>query len=157
MHAAGESDETSGEECGETSGGESGLKSGGESGGNRDGLAELTARLRKFAAARDWLQFHTPKNLATALMVEAAELNEVFQWLTPEQSMDVMRNDQAAQRVRDEIADVLAYLLQFAAVCGVDPAAALAEKMERNEQRFPVERARGRAGGGRADREFGPN
>jgi NTP pyrophosphatase (non-canonical NTP hydrolase) len=121
------------------------------------GIAELTDRLRRFAAARDWQRFHTPKNLATALIVEAAELNEVFQWLTPDESTRVMENPQAAERVRGEIADVLAYLLQLASACGVDPVRALAEKLDHNEQRFPVELARGRAGGGRPDREFAPD
>ncbi|WP_034268604.1 nucleotide pyrophosphohydrolase [Actinospica robiniae] len=93
-------------------------------------------RLRQFAAARSWERFHTPKNLATALVVESAELAEIFQWLTPEESIDVMATEEAAFRVRDEIADVLAYLLQIADVCGVDPIAALNAKIDRNETRF---------------------
>jgi NTP pyrophosphatase (non-canonical NTP hydrolase) len=101
-------------------------------------IAALQERLRKFAAARDWERFHTPKNLAMALMVEAAELAEIFQWLTPEQSTEVMSDPEKAFRVRDEVADVLAYLLQLASACGVDVAAALAEKIERNELRFPA-------------------
>lgn len=100
-------------------------------------LTFLTGRLRDFAAARQWEQFHTPKNLATALVVEAAELAEVFQWLTPQESLDVMADPEAAFRVRDEIADVFAYLLQIAVACGVDPVTALAEKIDRNELRFP--------------------
>ena len=99
-------------------------------------LDRTVERLREFAAARSWGRFHTPKNLATALVVEAAELAEVFQWLTPEESMDVMSSEDSAFRVRDEIADVLAYLLQIADVCGVDPVAALNEKIDRNEIRF---------------------
>lgn len=98
----------------------------------------LQRRLAAFAAARDWERFHTPKNLATALVVEAAELAEIFQWLTPEQSLAVMADEDAAARVRDEVADVLAYLLQLAAVCGVDVLAELAAKIERNEARFPA-------------------
>ena len=101
-------------------------------------VSELQRRLSAFAAARDWERFHTPKNLATALVVEAGELAEIFQWLTPEQSLEVMRDPKDAERVRDEVADVLSYLLQFAAACGVDPLGALAEKIERNESRFPA-------------------
>jgi NTP pyrophosphatase (non-canonical NTP hydrolase) len=100
-------------------------------------ISALTARLRAFADARDWQQFHTPKNLATALVVEAAELAEIFQWLTPEQSLCVMDDPEQAHRVRDEIADVLSYLLQFAAVCDVDPLVALAQKIDSNEERYP--------------------
>lgn len=91
----------------------------------------------EFAEARDWGPYHTPKNLAVALSVEAAELVEIFQWLTPEQSARVMADDGTAHRVRDEVADVLAYLLQFCAVVGVDPLTALSEKIDRNEARFP--------------------
>ncbi|RAG87646.1 nucleotide pyrophosphohydrolase [Streptacidiphilus pinicola] len=98
----------------------------------------LTDRLRAFAAARKWQPYHTPKNLAAALSVEAAELLEIFQWLTPEQAAEVMSHPKRAHRVEDEVADVLAYLLQFCAVLGVDPLAALAAKIERNELRFPA-------------------
>lgn len=108
-------------------------------------VAGLQRRLAEFAAARDWQPFHTPKNLAAALSVEAAELLEIFQWLTPEQAGRVMEDPESAHRVADEVADVLAYLLQFCQVLGVDPLAALAAKIDRNELRFP---ARRRGGGG---------
>jgi NTP pyrophosphatase (non-canonical NTP hydrolase) len=101
-------------------------------------VAALQRRLRAFAAARDWGPYHTPKNLAAALSVEAAELLEIFQWLTPEQAAAVMAEPVRAHRVRDEVADVLAYLLQFCMALDVDPLAALAAKIERNELRFPV-------------------
>lgn len=100
-------------------------------------LAALQRRLVEFAAARDWQPFHTPKNLASALSVEAAELLEIFQWLTPEQASAVMADPDSAHRVRDEVADVLAYLLQFCAVLEIDLPAALAAKIDRNEERFP--------------------
>ncbi|WP_282082238.1 nucleotide pyrophosphohydrolase [Streptomyces tendae] len=106
-------------------------------------LAALRRRLAEFAAARDWQPYHTPKNLAAALSVEASELLEIFQWLTPEQSARVMTDPDTAHRVRDEVADVLAYLLQFCEVLGVDPLAALEAKIERNETRFPVGEASG--------------
>ncbi|MGW4235002.1 nucleotide pyrophosphohydrolase [Streptomyces sp. NPDC004980] len=101
-------------------------------------VAGLQRRLAEFAAARDWEPFHTPKNLAVALSVEASELVEIFQWLTPEQSARVMEDPGTAHRVADEVADVLAYLLQFCEVLRVDALAALAAKIERNETRFPV-------------------
>ncbi|MEO3847313.1 nucleotide pyrophosphohydrolase [Streptomyces sp. B8F3] len=103
-----------------------------------DDVQALQKRLVAFAAARDWEQYHTPKNLAAALSVEAAELVEIFQWLTPEESARIMADPDAAHRVTDEVADVLSYLLQFCSVVGVDPLAALAAKIERNEQRFPA-------------------
>ncbi|WP_405588992.1 nucleotide pyrophosphohydrolase [Streptomyces sp. NBC_01190] len=107
-------------------------------------MAALQRRLVEFAAARDWEPFHTPKNLAVALSVEASELLEIFQWLTPEQAAAVMDDPDSAHRVRDEVADVLAYLLQFCAAVGVDPLTALDAKIDRNELRFPrPERSRG--------------
>ncbi|MBQ1089700.1 nucleotide pyrophosphohydrolase [Streptomyces sp. B93] len=101
-------------------------------------VARLQRRLVEFAAARDWQPYHTPKNLAAALSVEASELLEIFQWLTPEESARVMADPGTAHRVTDEVADVLAYLLQFCAVLGVDPLAALDAKIDRNEGRFPA-------------------
>ncbi|GEB56202.1 hypothetical protein GCM10017674_33440 [Streptomyces gardneri] len=114
-------------------------------------VAALQRRLAEFAAARDWQPFHTPKNLAAALSVEASELLEIFQWLTPEQAERVMDEPESAHRVADEVADVLAYLLQFCEVLGVDPLVALAAKIDRNEVRFPVRRRDGGGVGGGAD------
>ncbi|HEX2298424.1 MAG TPA: nucleotide pyrophosphohydrolase, partial [Pseudonocardiaceae bacterium] len=95
-------------------------------------LRGLQRRLAEFAAARDWGRYHTPKNLAAALSVEAGELVEIFQWLTPEESAGVMSDRDAAAHVEDEVADVLAYLLQFCEVLDVDPLVALEAKIERN-------------------------
>ncbi|MER7621668.1 nucleotide pyrophosphohydrolase [Streptomyces sp. NPDC126503] len=113
-------------------------------------VAGLQRRLAEFAAAREWQPYHTPKNLAAALSVEAAELLEIFQWLTPDQAERVMEDPATAHRVADEVADVLAYLLQFCEVLGIDPLAALAAKIERNELRFPARRGAGEAGEGGA-------
>jgi NTP pyrophosphatase (non-canonical NTP hydrolase) len=101
-------------------------------------VATLQRRLAAFAAARNWQPYHTPKNLVAALSVEASELVEIFQWLTPEESARVMDDPERAPRVRDEVADVLAYLLQLCEVLDVDPLAALDAKIDRNETRFPV-------------------
>ena len=106
-------------------------------------LARLQRRLAEFAAARTWQPYHTPKNLVSALSVEASELVEIFQWLTPEESARVMDDPDTAHRVTDEVADVLAYLLQFCGVLGIDPLAALAAKIDRNERRFPAPGAQG--------------
>jgi NTP pyrophosphatase (non-canonical NTP hydrolase) len=101
-------------------------------------VAGLQRRLAEFAAARDWQPYHTPKNLVAALSVEASELVEIFQWSTPEESMRVMADPDSAHRVRDEVADVLAYLLRLCDVLGIDPLAALDAKIDRNERRFPA-------------------
>lgn len=114
-------------------------------------LAGLQRRLAEFAAARDWQPYHTPKNLVAALSVEASELVEIFQWLTPEESARVMADPETAHRVRDEVADVLAYLLQLCEVLDVDPLAALSAKIDRNESRFPAPGRTTRAVEGPAD------
>lgn len=106
-------------------------------------LTSLRVALRKFASAREWQQFHTPKNLAMALSVEAAELLEHFQWLTAEQSTRLAAPRK--QAVADEIADVLIYLTRLADVLQIDPLAAAQRKMRQNARKYPVARARGHA------------
>jgi dCTP diphosphatase len=108
-------------------------------------LDRLAARLRTFAQERDWEQFHTPKNLAMALSAEAGEVLELFQWLTPEQSHAVAATPAGAERVREELADVLIYLVRLADVLGVDLEAAADGKLEINAAKYPVELARGNA------------
>jgi dCTP diphosphatase len=109
-----------------------------------DPITALQAALRNFAAAREWEQFHTPKNLTMALAGEIGELLEIFQWLTPEASAEVM-DSARADDVRDELADVFIYLARLADVLEVDLAAVAAAKMDRNAGRFPEGVLRGRA------------
>lgn len=106
-----------------------------------DPLPDLARQLDQFAKARDWQQFHSPKNLASALVVEAAELLEHFQWLTEEQSRELTKEKRDA--VAAEMADVLLYLIQLATALGVDPIAAAHAKLKLNELKYPVDRARG--------------
>ena len=106
-------------------------------------LESLRDELRKFAAERDWDQFHSPKNLAMALSAEAGELLEVFQWLTPEQSGSLAPEKQAA--VSAEIADVLLYVIRLSDKLGIDPLAAAREKLAENARKYPAEKARGNA------------
>jgi len=108
-----------------------------------DTLTQLKTRLREFVAARDWEQFHSPKNLSMALAVEAAELLEPFQWLTEEQSRSLTDAQRAA--VVQEIADVQIYLVRLADTLGVDIDKAVAAKMALNEKKYPVHMARGSA------------
>ena len=110
---------------------------------SRDGVDELRLRLRAFAAERDWEPYHTPKNLAMALAGEVGELLEIFQWLTPEQAAGVMASGRA-EDVRDELADVLIYLVRLADILGVDLLEAANAKLERNHHRFPPGEVRGR-------------
>lgn len=101
-----------------------------------DSLDDLRERLRRFAAERDWEQFHTPKNLAMSVAIEATEIMEHFQWLTAAQSANL---DAAARHeVALEIADVLLYLVRLADVLDIDMAAAAHEKIELNAHKYPA-------------------
>ena len=100
-------------------------------------LEDLVVRLKKFAEARDWEKFHTPKNLAMALSVEVAELAEIFQWLTAEESANVMRDQKSADAVKDELADIALYLVRLSAILNIDLLAEANAKIDRNEKRFP--------------------
>ncbi|MFA7097017.1 MAG: nucleotide pyrophosphohydrolase [Gammaproteobacteria bacterium] len=106
-------------------------------------LEELKLRLREFARARDWEQFHSPKNLAMALIVEAAELVEHFQWLTQEQSRQ-LPPDKLAE-VEQELADVFIYLIRLADMLGVDLMQAAQNKILVNERKYPADKARASA------------
>ena len=99
-------------------------------------LDDLIKKIRQFREERDWDQYHSPKNLAMALIVEAAELAEHFQWLTEEQSRDLPADKQAA--VKEEIGDVLIYLANLCDKLGIDPIEAAHEKLAKNEEKYPV-------------------
>lgn len=109
---------------------------------NPDSLSCLRAELQKFVEERDWEQFHSPKNLAMAMIVEAAELVEHFQWLTEEQSRQL--SAEKRELVAQEIADTFVYLLRISEVLGIDIIQAARSKLEINAKKYPVEKARGR-------------
>lgn len=108
-----------------------------------DSLEQLRVRLAKFAADRDWDQFHSPKNLSMALIGEAAELTEHFQWLTEEQSKSL--DPDKHKEVAEELADILIYLIRTADKLDVDLVKSVWKKIEKNEQRYPAEKVRGDA------------
>ncbi len=106
-------------------------------------LAKLIAEIRHFSEERDWRQFHNPKNLAAAVTVEAAELLEIFMWLTVEQSRQLPA--EKLQDTRDEIGDVLICLLNLADQLGIDAVDAALQKMVKNRAKYPVDKAKGLA------------
>ncbi len=106
-------------------------------------MKELTKKIRAFAQNRDWDQFHSPKNLAMALSVEVSEVVEHFQWLTQEESNRL--DAEKLKQIREEIGDVMIYLARLADRLGIDPVQAAEEKMQINEKKYPVEKAKGRA------------
>jgi dCTP diphosphatase len=109
-------------------------------------IAELRELVRQFVDARDWRQFHTPKNLSMSLAIEAAELMEHFQWLTPEESRQLSDEPERLLAVGEELADVLCYALALANELGLDVATALRDKMVKNAQKYPADEFRGRYG-----------
>ena len=104
-------------------------------------LDQLRDRLRRFSQERDWDQFHSPKNLAMALIAEAAELVEHFQWLTEAQSADLPAESRS--KVADELADVLVYLVRIADRLDIDLLEATARKLADNEAKYPAAKVRG--------------
>ena len=106
-------------------------------------IKQLQNQLAQFASDRNWEQFHTPKNLAMALSGEVGELTEIFQWLTPEQSRQLPADKQA--HLEEEIADVLMYLLRLADKCDIDVMQACQKKLDKNRQKYPVDKCFGSA------------
>ncbi|MEI2677667.1 MAG: nucleotide pyrophosphohydrolase [Burkholderiaceae bacterium] len=113
-------------------------------------LSEMQAELRHFAAERGWQPFHTPKNLSTAVLVEAAELAEIFQWMTPEESQLAHQDAGSKQRIGEEVADVLLYLLQVADHSQIDIAKAVKDKLARNALKYPPKHSVARVSPARA-------
>lgn len=106
-------------------------------------VAKIQDQLRRFAAERDWDQFHSPKNLVMALAGETGELLDLFQWLTEEQSKQP--DSKTMGLAKQEMADVLLYLLRLADKLDIDLEQAALEKIQLNSEKYPVEQARGNA------------
>ncbi len=106
-------------------------------------ISEIQNQLKKFAIERDWEQFHTPKNLAMALSVEASELVEIFQWLKAEESNSL--DQRQIKKINNEVADIAMYLLRFCSVLGIDLEKVIESKLERNAEKYPVNLSKGNA------------
>ena len=106
-------------------------------------ISKIQSQLEKFAVDREWEQFHTPKNLAMALSVEASELVEVFQWLQAEESISPDKKQTDA--IKSEVADIAMYLLRFCSVLEIDLEKAIENKLERNAEKYPVNLSKGNA------------
>lgn len=107
-------------------------------------ICELKAAVAAFVEARDWRQFHDPKNLAMSIAIESAELMEHFQWLRSDQVSPDAWSDETRQDIADELADILCFALSFANAAEIDIASAIQAKMVKNEQKYPKEQFRGR-------------
>ncbi|HGM4089140.1 TPA: nucleotide pyrophosphohydrolase [Pseudomonas aeruginosa] len=106
-------------------------------------VSPLARALEEFASARNWHQFHSPKNLVMALTGEAGELTEIFQWMSEEDSRSAASHPQHGQAIREELADVLMYLVRLADVLGVDLNVAVEQKLKLNGEKYPVNKAHG--------------
>lgn len=109
-------------------------------------VSDLKLLVRRFVDERDWRQFHAPKNLSMSLAIEAAELMEHFQWISPEASREVRRDGAKLAAIGEELADVLCYALALANELEIDAAAAIDDKMRKNALKYPAEEFRGRYG-----------
>lgn len=108
-------------------------------------IARLTAAQDQFAKDRDWEQFHSPKNLVMALTGEVGELSEIFQWMSEADSKNAGTNPATAQAVKDELADVLLYLVRLSSTLGVDLNEAVAQKLQKNAQKYPADKVKGKS------------
>lgn len=106
-------------------------------------IKELKDKIQKFCEERDWDQFHGAKDLATALIIEAAELLEHFRWKSESEVKEILDNTEKKEHVSDEMADVLYFLIRMAQKYDIDLSKALERKMEKNDKKYPVEKAKG--------------
>lgn len=106
-------------------------------------LADLKEQMRRWVGTRQWEKYHLPKNLAASITIEAGELLELFQWLTPDEVSEQSNDPQFRQAVGDEMCDVLMYLVSLANAMNIDLAEAVAGKMKKNDAKYPAEQARG--------------
>ena len=106
-------------------------------------ITKIQNQLRDFASERDWEQFHTPKNLAMALSVEASELVEIFQWITPDESKSP--DQKQLDSIRSEVADIAMYLIRFCSILDIDLEEAIKRKIIQNEDKYPISLSKGNA------------
>ena len=109
-------------------------------------ITQLRSIVSDFVDARQWRQFHRPKNLAMSIAIEAAELMEHFQWLTDDQVNEAVSDEDRLSGIRDEMSDVLSYLLALANALDIDLSESLREKMDKNNRKYPANQFRGRYG-----------
>jgi dCTP diphosphatase len=105
-------------------------------------IKKILEQIRRFRDERDWMQFHDPKNMAVSVVIEASELLEHFQWKSKEEVEKYVKENKA--EIQDEVADVALYLFELADNLGVDLIDAMEKKLEKNKQKYPIEKARGR-------------
>ena len=106
-------------------------------------IEELKKLVIKFRDERDWKKYHKPKNLATSISIEAAELLEQFQWKTDDEIEEILKDKKAFEKISEELADIIDYCLSFSGVTKIDISEALKKKIEENKKKYPVEKVKG--------------
>ena len=109
-----------------------------------DSLANTIAAINKFTSERDWEQFHTVKNLVASITIEAAELSETVQWISPTTD-EILQNIALVQRISHELADVMVYCLNLCSKLELDPIQIIHEKMKHNAEKYPIEKSYGKS------------
>jgi len=105
-------------------------------------IEDLYMKVIEFRDLRDWKQFHNPKDLAISLSIEASELLEIFQWKSQAEIMDML-DSQVKTKIEEEAADIMIYLLTFCHEASIDLAAVVSDKLEKNDKKYPVSKAKG--------------
>ncbi len=106
-------------------------------------VAELKNHVQVFVAERDWTKYHSPKNLATSIAIEAAELMELYQWVSDKEAGKILRDKRKYRELEEELADIIIYCLSLASVANIDVSRAVISKIDRNRTKYPVERVKG--------------
>lgn len=106
-------------------------------------ITQLKALVGKFVRERDWESFHSPKNLAMSVSIEAAELMEIFQWLDTKEALSLLNRPKKAEHIKEELADILIYIISFCNLYKIDISDIVADKLQKNKIRFPVKNVRG--------------
>ena len=106
-------------------------------------LSDAKQAINRFVDERDWLQYHDPKNLVMAMMSEVGELADKFRWISNQKSHEFAASPEHAEDVADELADVMMFAIELASVCNIDIATAINSKLQKNAERYPIEKAKG--------------
>lgn len=105
----------------------------------------ILKKIKKFRDKRDWMQFHNPKDMAEAIVIEASELLELFLWKDKKESLEFIKNKKNLEEVSDEFADVMGFLIEFADNYGIDIEKAIEDKQKKNAKKYPIEKSKGKA------------
>ena len=112
---------------------------------NTTTVLQLKRKLAKFVKDRDWEQYHSPKNLSMSIAIEAAELMEMFQWATVEESHRILNDKKKLEAIKDELADIALFVLEFCNVFDIDLSSAILNKLKKNSKKYPAELAKGKS------------